>query len=147
MMPFSINAAGDKKQLQVVSGHRWYAEETKVTQGPEPADIMIIGKWLNDDDLSAQRIYAGDLGHVLLNSLRGAGWKDSEITKVYLTTVLKTEPPDWGKTQLPRLWVDNQIHLLWQEILLVRPKFVLLQGADAVKSVLGKSVTLKQAES
>lgn len=146
MMPFSINAAGDAKLLQVVSGHLWYPNPQQVTRGPERADVMIIGKWLNDQDLAAQRVYAGDLGNVLLNSLRGAGWTDSEITKVYITTVLKTEPPDWGKATLPRLWVDSQLHLLWQEILLVRPKFVLLQGADAVKAVLGKRATLKQAE-
>jgi len=146
MMPFSLNAAGDVKQMQVVSGHLWYPNPDRVTRGPEPADIMIIGKWLNDQDLAAQRIYAGDLGSVLRTSLRGAGWTESEMSKIYLTTVLKTEPPDWGKASMPRLWVDAQIHLLWQEILLVRPKFVLLQGADAVKAVLGKRATLKQAE-
>jgi uracil-DNA glycosylase len=145
-MEFSINAAGDKKLMQVVSGHKWYANEHRQTGGPSKADVMLVGKCLNDNDLAAHRIYAGDMGTVLRQGLRSAGWSDDEIIETYITTVLKTVPLDWGKTTLPQLWVQSQIHLFWQELLLVQPKFVLLQGAEVVKAVLGKKFTLKQVE-
>lgn len=145
-MEFSINAAGDKKLMQVVGGHKWYADEHRPTKGPQKADVMLVGKCLNDVDLAAHRIYAGDLGTVLREGMRHAGWSDGEILNTYITTALKTAPLDWGKSTLPQLWIQSQIHLFWQELLLVQPKFVLLQGAEVVKAVLGKKATLKQVE-
>lgn len=146
-MEFSVNAAGDKKLMQVVPGHLWYADPSKVSGGPQPADVMIVGKALNDDDTAAQRVYTGAIGRVLLESFRGAGWNDSQLVKLYLTTMLKTTPLDWTKTTIPKLWITSQIHLLWQEILLVRPRYVLLQGAEVVKAVLGSKATLAKLES
>lgn len=145
-MEFSINAAGDKKLMQVVGGHRWYANPDQFTRGPEPADVMLVGKCLNDVDLAEHRVYAGDLGKVLLEGMRNAGWLDGEINNTFITTVLKTAPLDWGKSTIPQLWIQSQIHMFWQELLLVQPRFVLLQGAEVVKAVLGKKATLKQVE-
>ena len=43
-MEFSRDKAGNKCLMRVIPGHRWYADSSIPTQGPEQSDVMIIGK-------------------------------------------------------------------------------------------------------
>ncbi len=61
--------------------------------------------------------------------------------------MLATEPLEYGKATLPAIWIEDQRMLLMQQLLLVRPKVCLLQGAEAIKAVLGKSMSLANTES
>lgn len=142
----SLNKAGVKRVLNVIPGHLLYEDKRMRTQGPAPAKIMIIGKNVGMDDVSKRRLYAGDMGEVLTEGLKSAGFSAGDISKMYLATVLATEPLDSGKSTLPPLWVDSQRMILMQQILLVRPSFCLLQGSEAVKAVLGKNESIAMLE-
>jgi uracil-DNA glycosylase family 4 len=135
-----VNYKADKRRLlDMVSGHRWAADPEHATTGPEPSNVMIIGKMLGEDELSWKRHLRGPTGQFLIQQAQSLGIKG--IGNWYVTSVLKTEEPDESST-LKALWVNNQLHLLQQEIRLVQPDYILCLGADAIKTLLGKKFTL-----
>lgn len=143
---FPVDKTGATQMAQVIAGHLWYADAKRPTGGPERADVMIIGKCASREDIGPRRLYSGDTGEVLLRQLLAAGFARAEIPKIYLSTVLATEPLEFGKSSLPAMWLEDQRMLLMQQLLLVRPRICLLQGVEAVKAVLGKSATLVNTE-
>jgi uracil-DNA glycosylase family 4 len=141
-MDFSLNKGGDKLRMQVIPGHRWGLGVAHPADGPCKSDLMIIGKSVLWDDLEDRRLFCGDRGTVLLSGLREAGFTDKQISSMYLSTVLLTEPLDSQKSSIPKLWIEAQSHLLWQQIYLVKPRVCLLQGNEALKLILGTKENL-----
>lgn len=134
-----------KRQLPIISGHLWGMEHGVATTGPEPADVMIIGKQLGDVELLMRRCLCGVTGEMLLEAMLKYGISEDEMAGYYVTNVLKTCNPE-GKDVWRAAWVKNFIHLLHQEIRLVKPKVILCLGSDAVKALLGKDTTLSKIE-
>jgi uracil-DNA glycosylase family 4 len=133
----------------VVSGHRWSANQVKdddgnVTlgpaTGPEPCDVMVIGKMLQEDDLKQLRQFRAGYASFFLEHVRKA---DIMGTKNwYMTSAMKIIDPGEKSSALKPAWLAEFEHLLHQELRLVKPKYVLCVGADALKLLLGKNHTL-----
>jgi uracil-DNA glycosylase family 4 len=134
-----------KKQMPIISGHLWGGTLDDRTKGPEKADVMIIGKQLGELELKHHRCLAGPAGELLEDSLFDVGATPEMIDSWYVTNVLKTGNPEGGDSWR-EVWVKNFIHLLHQELRLVRPKYILCLGADAVKALFGKNMTLSKME-
>lgn len=132
-----------REPFHLVSGHLWGYDPDGPSAGPMPANIMVIGKNIGDEELSHRRLQRGPSGRFLLEALHKLGASPGDW---YVTNVLKTVHLDGDRGALKAYWIENQRHLLHQEFRLVRPKFVLLLGADAVKSVLGKDMSLGKME-
>ena len=142
-LQIKITTKGDKKRvMDVIPGHRWGRDTEGPAAGPEPCDVMVIGKMLGDAELTASRCFVGDSGQLLLDSLRSLNIP--HLNRWYVTHVLKCVKPDDGSFR--DAWVKNFAHILHQEFRLVRPKYVLCLGADAIKAVLGKNMTLNKME-
>ena len=132
------------ESLQFVPGHIWGAEPKEFSPGPvKQADVMIVDKMLDKDALDNHRIFSGTSGEYLYNKLATTGHKD--VAKYYVTTLLKTVSPDSSATYKQQ-WSKDQYHFLLQEIYLVKPKFMLLMGADVLKIVLGKNTKIADVE-
>jgi uracil-DNA glycosylase family 4 len=133
---------GKHAKLSVINGHRWGANPDGASLGPEPCDIMVIGKMLGDTEVNLARCMRGPSGQFFLGTLTKLGIP--KVSKWYVTNALKTENPDPTEKSLKAGWVNEFHHLLQQELRLVKPKFILCLGGDAVKALLGKSMTIEK---
>lgn len=138
-VPISVDAHRTRR-LAVVTGHPWGSR--RVT-GPVHRNVMVIGKMLGQEEKHAGRNLVGATGELLQDCLESLGI-DSYLNW-YVTNLIKTEHPqaDAGQTTLKSSWVNEFLPLLHQELRLVRPKYILCMGTDAVKALFGKRATGK----
>lgn len=113
-------------------------------EGPASARLMIVGEQPGDQEDLAGRPFVGPAGQVLDAALEEAG---IDRTDVYVTNAIKHfkhEPR--GKRRLHKTPVTSEITAcrwwLDHERALVRPKVVLMLGATASLSVLGRKVAV-----
>lgn len=107
--------------------------------GPEPAPVMIIGKMPGREEVQQQRYFVGESGKILRNLLTELNVPHSNW---YATNVCRFGLPI-GMKDIRKTWIKECAYFLFQEILLVKPKFLLLLGADAIKSIFPNQ-TLKR---
>jgi DNA polymerase I-like protein with 3'-5' exonuclease and polymerase domains/uracil-DNA glycosylase len=60
----------------------------------------------------------------------------------YVTNAVKHNRLDPTSGTMQQAWLKDSAPLLWQEILLVRPRFIACLGTEAIKAVLGKGYTV-----
>jgi uracil-DNA glycosylase family 4 len=128
------------KTAEFVPGHLWYEQEAA---GPKRSDIMIINKMPWDIDLSNKRCLSGEDAQLLLENFRKL--KVKNFDKIYVTHLVKFMPPNW-KTVLKAVWIKDCLHLLFQEIKIVQPKYILCLGGDASKALLGSAAGVGEME-
>lgn len=125
-------SGGRRSSVNVVGGHLWGRDPEGPSYGPEPADVMVVGKMLGREEELKKRCFYGPSGSLMAQTLRKLGVDD--FGSWYLTNALKTPHPD--KNQGWREgWVKEFAHIFDQELRLVQPKFILCLGADALKLV------------
>jgi len=108
--------------------------------GPRQSDVMFVGKMMIDEDMDAGMPFSGNLAALMSEtcSTYGISYQGS-----YVTNVVKFQMPYRG-VNVPASWMKAGRHTLQQEIAVVKPKFILCLGADAVKAVMNtNSATLK----
>lgn len=130
---------GKIEEFTMVSGHLWGRDPDGPSAGPEPADVMVVGKMLGEQEAIRKRCNRGKSGKFLLQTLQKLGVNPA---RWYVTNLIKTEHLDGDRGPLKASWVKAQIHLLHQEIRLVRPRYLLCLGADAVRYLLGNKMSL-----
>lgn len=145
-MDLSIDKSGNKRRMQLVPGHRWNVITGTGALGPVKSDVMLIGKCLDSDCLCNRRLYTGSLGQILFDACKRVGFTVSQINDFYVATAMLTEYLDYSKSTAPKLWFEQQLPLIYQQLLLVRPRVCILQGSDVAKLFLGKSVNLTNTE-
>jgi len=138
-LPVEIGAHREK-EATFVPGHYW--EQTQA-RGPRKADVMIINKLPWVDDVHAKQCLIGEEGRVLLGMFQRA--KAKRLGRYYLTNLVKFMPPNW-KTTLKAAWIKDCLHLLYQELKIVQPKYILCLGADASKALLGQHASVSAME-
>ena len=129
-----------EKEATFVPGHLWGDENAT---GPRAADVMIINKnpWMAE--IHAQRCMASDDSKLLLELFQKL--KPKGIGKFYITHLVKFMPPDF-KPVLKTVWIKDCMHLLYQELKIVQPKYILCLGTDASKALLGNSASVTDME-
>jgi DNA polymerase-1 len=135
---------GRVESLTFVPGHVWSREPRMASPGPRfRSDVMIIDKSLDRAAENNKRIFSGDSGQLFAQLLRYAGHES--FHNYYVTTLLKTRVPD-NKAAYKQFWTRDQLHLLYQELFLIRPKFILLLGAEVAKALIGTTVKVSRVE-
>ena len=129
-----------EKTASFVCGHLW---GSGVVSGPKASDVMIINKNPWTEEVLAGRCMVGEDGKLLLRIFQSL--KAKNVNSFYVTHLVKFMPPNW-KTILKAVWVKDCLHLLYQEIKIVQPKFILCLGADASKVLLGNSSGVMEME-
>jgi DNA polymerase len=114
--------------------------QTVFGEGPPEARLLLAGEQPGDREDLAGQPFVGPAGRVLDDALEEAG---IERDDVYLTNAVKHfkwrpsgkrrihDKPSWSQIQACRPWLDLELQL-------VRPEVVVLLGATAAQSLLGK---------
>lgn len=130
--------------MRIVPGHRWGVGDEE-SFGPEPCEVMIVGKMLGEDEANRRRQFIGKSGQHFLGTLRKLGIEG--MHRWYVTNVLKCEHPKGESGGAIGSFVTEFKHLLQQELRLVKPKYVLCLAADALKAIMDDNDwTLHKAE-
>jgi uracil-DNA glycosylase len=113
-------------------------------EGPDRADLMIVGEQPGDQEDRAGRPFVGPAGQILDRALDDAG---IDRRRAFVTNAVKHFKHEMrGKRRLHvrpnaheiercRWWLD-------QERALVKPRIIVVLGVTAARSVLGKVVTI-----
>lgn len=121
-----------------IPGHLWRNDSAF---GPVPADVMIVGKWPGAEEAQFSRNMVGPSGRLLRTALLEAGMAEAEVDACYVTNIVKHTNLDPASNRLPSRWISNWLPVLHYELRLVRPRFLLVLGAEAAAPLLGLKTT------
>lgn len=121
-------------QCKLCSLHETTKKVCVLGNGPAPAKIMIIGEAPGREEENTGKPFQGRAGKLLSELLKTQGIKRNDC---YVTNAVHCRPPENRTPTKPELKACR--FYLDQEIKAVNPEFVLLLGATALNSVLGKS--------
>lgn len=140
---------GKKSNVVFIPGHVWgegaeqlmesmvrRGVEPPPVTGPQPAEVMVLGKMPWYEEVQFMRNLVGATGEILTDFLARLRVKDARHW--YVANLVKFMPPEVAGTRLRAGWIKDCLPLLHQELRIVRPKYILCLGADASTALLGK---------
>ena len=105
--------------------------------GNKNADIMLIGEGPGADEDRQGIPFVGRAGKLMDKAFEGLG---IEREKVYIANIVKCRPP---ANRVPE---DDEatacLDYLRNQVILVRPKIIVLLGSTALKNILGKEYSI-----
>lgn len=108
--------------------------------GNKEADIMFIGEGPGADEDTQGIPFVGKAGILMDKALEGLGIKREEL---YIANIVKCRPPS---NRVPN---DDEaaecLNYLRNQVILVKPKIVVLLGSTALKNILGKEYSITAA--
>ena len=108
--------------------------------GNREADIMFIGEGPGADEDAQGKPFVGKAGKLMNMAFEGVGIKREDV---YIANIVKCRPP---KNRNPE---DDEviacIDYLRYQVMLVKPKIIVLLGSVALKSILGKEYNITTA--
>lgn len=107
-------------------------------QGNKEADIMFIGEGPGADEDLQGFPFVGKAGKLMDMAFDGVGIKREEV---YIANIVKCRPPNNRVPEIDE--VTSCLNYLRNQVLLVKPKIIVLLGSTALKNILGdeKSIT------
>jgi DNA polymerase len=108
--------------------------------GNTNADIMFIGEGPGGDEDKEGIPFVGKAGKLMNQAFLGLG-----ITRenVYIANVVKCRPPN-NRTPLKNE-TDNCLDYLRNQVVLIKPKIIVLLGNTALKNILGDEYSITKA--
>jgi DNA polymerase len=114
--------------------------QTVFGEGPEDAEVMLVGEVPGDQEDKQGRPFVGPAGRVLDEALEAAG---IDRGTTYVTNAVKHfkweargkrrihAKPTWTEQMACRMWLDSELEV-------VQPRVLVCLGATAAQSLLGK---------
>ena len=105
--------------------------------GNKDADIMLIGEGPGADEDKQGIPFVGKAGQLMNKAFEGLG---IDRGKVYIANIVKCRPPS---NRVPE--EDEAIaclNYLRNQVVLVKPKIIVLLGSTALKNILGKEYSI-----
>jgi uracil-DNA glycosylase len=147
-MPDRLTMSALREAAQHCEGCRLYANATQAVfgEGKLGSDVMLVGETPGDQEDLAGAPFVGPAGKLLDRALDEAG---IDRSKTYVTNAVKHfkwkargtrrihDKPTWTEQMACRPWVEA-------EIALVKPRALVLMGATAAQSLLGKNFRVTQ---
>ena len=101
--------------------------------GSKNADIMLIGEGPGADEDREGVPFVGRAGQLMNKAFEGLG---IDREKVYIANVVKCRPP---QNRVPEAdEAEACLNYLRNQVILVKPKIIVLLGSTALKNILGK---------
>ncbi len=101
--------------------------------GNREADIMFIGEGPGADEDAQGEPFVGKAGKLMNMAFDMLGIKREEV---YIANIVKCRPPNNRNPQYDE--AENCLDYLRNQVILVKPKIIVLLGSVALKNVLGK---------
>ena len=102
-------------------------------EGNRDADIMFIGEGPGADEDAQGRPFVGKAGQLMYKAFHGLG---IDRNSVYITNIVKCRPP---ANRVPEDYeAEACLDYLRNQVMLVKPKIIVLLGSTALKNILGK---------
>lgn len=101
--------------------------------GNREADIMFIGEGPGADEDAQGEPFVGKAGKLMNMAFDILGIKREEV---YIANIVKCRPPNNRNPQDDE--AENCLDYLRNQVILVKPKIIVLLGSVALKNVLGK---------
>jgi uracil-DNA glycosylase family protein len=147
-LPDKLSMTGLRSAVQHCRGCPLYANATQAVfgEGTLKAEVMLVGEQPGDQEDLAGAPFVGPAGKLLDRALEEAG---IDRGTTYVTNAVKHfkwkargtrrihDKPSWTETMACRPWLDA-------ELALVKPRALVLMGATAAQSLLGKSFKVTQ---
>lgn len=108
-------------------------------EGNKNADIMFIGEGPGADEDSTGVIFSGKSGKLMRMAFEGIG---INVDKVYLTNIIKCRP--LNNRQPKQNEIETCLNYLRNQVILIKPKIIVLLGNIALKSILGKDLLISE---
>lgn len=105
--------------------------------GNKDANIMMIGEGPGADEDREGEPFVGKAGQLMDKALIGLGIKREEL---YIANIVKCRPPS---NRVPEEDEANAcLNYLRNQVILVKPKIIVLLGSTALKNILGKEYSI-----
>ena len=147
-MPDTLTMGALREAVQGCRGCPLYANATQAVfgEGTLSSEVMLVGEQPGDQEDLAGAPFVGPAGRILDRALDEAG---IDRRKAYVTNAVKHfkwkargkrrihDKPTWSEQMACRPWLES-------ELALVKPRALVLMGATAAQSVLGKDFRVTQ---
>jgi DNA polymerase len=148
-MPDTLTMRAVREAVQRCEGCPLFANATQAVfgEGTLTSEVMLVGEQPGDQEDLAGAPFVGPAGKLLDRALDEAG---IDRRKTYVTNAVKHfkwkargtrrihDKPSWTEQMACRPWLEA-------ELALVKPKALVLMGATAAQSLLGKSFRVTQS--
>lgn len=113
-------------------------------RGPRPgcAKVVVVGKHPGRTEYDTDYLFVGESGRELQRCLIEQGIADF-LDDAYFTNICRFQPPPGGKFK--QAWVKECAWLLWAELVIIRPKLVILLGTEAIKHFHGRGSSVTKS--
>lgn len=106
-------------------------------QGNKNADIMFIGEGPGADEDIQGLPFVGKAGKLMNMAFEGLGIKREEV---YIANIVKCRPP---QNRVPEPdEAESCLNYLRNQVILVKPRIIVLLGSTALKNILGKELSI-----
>jgi uracil-DNA glycosylase family protein len=147
-MPDSVTMSALRQSVQHCEGCPLYANATQAVfgEGTLSSEVMLVGEQPGDQEDRAGAPFVGPAGRMLDQALEEAG---IDRRRTYVTNAVKHfkwkargtrrihDKPSWTEQMACRPWLEA-------EIAIVKPRALVLMGATAAQSLLGKAFRVTQ---
>ena len=108
--------------------------------GKTDADIMFIGEGPGADEDIQGIPFVGKAGQLMDKAFVGIGIKREEV---YIANIVKCRPP--GNRNPEKDEVEACLNYLRNQVMLIKPKIIVLLGNVALKNILGEEYGITQS--
>lgn len=105
--------------------------------GNKEADIMFIGEGPGADEDSQGLPFVGKAGKLMNMAFEGLGIKRADV---YIANIVKCRPPQNRVPQPDE--AEACLNYLRNQVILVKPKIIVLLGSTALKNILGNELSI-----
>ena len=108
--------------------------------GNKEADLMFIGEGPGADEDKQGLPFVGKAGKLMNEAFKGIGINREEV---YIANIVKCRPP---QNRVPEQdEAEACLNYLRNQVILVKPKIIVLLGSTALKNILGKEYGITSA--
>jgi len=136
----SLPLNGKQVIYNVLSGHIWARPDLI---GPRLAKVAVVGKRPGLEEMTHLANFVGPSGKLLRQVLKDKGIPETEQDSFYVTNLIKWYEP--AVDNIPPEWRAVAVPILFQELAIVKPDYILALGLEAAQVVLGQRISLKLA--
>lgn len=108
--------------------------------GNKNAEVMFIGEGPGADEDREGEPFVGKAGKLMNEAFKGLGIKREEV---YIANIVKCRPPSNRVPEEDE--AEACLNYLRNQVILVKPKIIVLLGSTALKNILGKEYGITNA--